>query len=420
MSHSLRTFLGLVTAVVGLGLPISLSAQLASDAYETGDSVRAVDILPEVVLRSGHHRVRDRVLLERDIYSFEVDSDYGVYRIHTLPMLEIRTRELRTLAQAISQYKLNDDAFAERLRGQLTVNAYSLVDVVTAPFSMAEQLANNIGQTAEEFGDFPTGAPDTTSPTYVDDMSIDIIGGAHKRNVAYQLGLDAYSTNPKVQEFLNTVARARSSGHFKAGVATIRIPPSRQVKIAGGRLDAEIRSLLKELSPDKLDGGIDDQLARIGVTAEDRHRFTNHAQYSPRHKTVITAYLDFVRGIENREVLIHAALSARSEAEALSYEVLSKMLAHYHESVEPVLALEFLADLPVAISSSERLLVLMPVDVIRWDRRTEKNFAALSRRLSMAGHLYPELVVSGSLTEKSRKGLDHYGFSYREQFLTIR
>ena len=418
MSRSLTKFLALVTIAFGLALSSPLHAQLASDAYETTDSVRAVDILPAVVLRSGHHRVRDHVLLDRDIYSFEVDSDYGVYRIHTLPMLEIRTRELRTLAQAISQYKLSDDAFAERLRGQLTVNAYSLVDVVTAPFSMAEQLASNIGQTAEEFGDFPAGTPDASSPSYVDDMSIDVIGGAHKRNIAYQLGLDAYSTNPKVQEFLNTVAKARSSGHFKAGVATIRIPPSRQIKIAGGRLDSEIRNLLKSLSPDKLDGGIDAQLERIGVTAEDRHRFTNHTQYSPRHKTAITAYLDYVRGIENREVLTHAALSARSEAEALSYEVLSKMLAHYHESVEPVSALEFLADLPVAISSSERLLVLMPVDVIRWDRRTDKIFGALSRRLSMAGHVYPELVVSGSLTEKSRRGLDHYGFSYREQFLT--
>ena len=191
----------------------------------------------------------------------------------------------------------------------------------------------------------------------MDNLSSDVIAGAHKRNVAYQLGLDAYSTNPKVQEFLNTVAKARSSGHFKAGVATIRIPPSRQVKIAGGRLDAEIRNLLKSLSPHDLDGGIDAQLEQIGVSSDHRHQFTHHSQYSPRHKTAITAYLDFVRGIDNREVLIRAALSAKSEAEALSYEVLVKMLAHYHEAVKPVSSLQFLADLPVAISSDDRLLV---------------------------------------------------------------
>ena len=123
--------------------------------------------------------------------------------------------------------------------------------------------------------------------------------------------------------------------------------------------------------------------------------------------------------MDNREVLIRAALTARSEAEALSYEVLSKMLAHYHDSVEPLSTLQFLADLPVAVSSSDRLLILMPVDVIKWDRRTDKLFGALSRRLSMAGHSSPELVVSGSLTDKTRKGLDRYGFSYREKFLSI-
>ena len=61
----------------------------------------------------------------------------------------------------------------------------------------------------------------------------------------------------------------------------------------------------------------------------------------------------------------------------------------------------------------------MPVDLIKWDRRTEQIFGALSRRLSMAGYSYPELVVSGSLTDKSRKGLEQYGFSYREEFLSI-
>ena len=169
----LKRLLVVAAATVTLGFSPHALAQLTGDAYETIDSVRASDILPDVVLQSGHHRVRDHVGVERDIYSFEIESDYGVYRVQTLSMLEIRTRELRTLAQAISQFELSDDAFAESLRGQLSVNAYSIVDVVTAPFSMAEQLASNIGQTAEEFGDFPN-QPDVASPGYVDGMSNDI------------------------------------------------------------------------------------------------------------------------------------------------------------------------------------------------------------------------------------------------------
>lgn len=418
MNRTQKNTLAIVLLCLGLvhwSLPL---AQISNDAYDHIDAVHAVDILPEVALQSGQFRVRDRVLVERDSYKFEIDSNYGVYRIHTMPMLDIRTRELRTLAQAISQFKINDDNFAERLRGQLTVNAYSLVDVVTAPFNMAEQLAKNIEQTAQELRDFSSSETHTRSPGYVDDMSNDLIGGTHKRNVAYQLGLDPYSTNPKVQEFLNTVAKARSSGHFNAGVATIRIPPSQEVTIAGGRLDAEIRRLLKNLSPEELDVGIDAQLQSMGVNARDRHDFTDHPQFSPWHKTTITAYLDYVRGIDNREILIHAALSAKSEAEALSFELLSKMLAHYHEAIEPVATLGFLADLPIALSSSDQLLVLMPVDFIQWDKRTEQIFGTLSRRLSMAGHVYPELVVTGSLTDKSRRGLELYGFSYREKFLT--
>lgn len=408
----------IVLCCLGIGYSPAPLSQLSSNGYENIESVQTTDILPDAELQSGHFRVRDQVLVERDSYKFEIDSSYGVYRLHTLPMLAIRTRELRTLAQAISQYKLNDDAFAERLRGQLTVNAYSLVDVVTAPFNMVEQFAKNFGQTAQELRNFTIGQTHSSAPAYLNGISNDIIGGTHKRNAAYQLGLDPYSTNPKVQEFLNTIAQARSSGHFSAGVATIRIPASQTVDIADGRLDAQIRTLVKNLSPEELNDGIDAQLQLMGVNALDREDFTNHPQFSPSHKTAITAYLDYVRGIDNREIIIRAALTTKSETEALSYEILCKMLARYHESIEPVATLEFLADLLIAISSTNRVLVLMSVDLVQWDQRTEQIFGTLSRRLSMEGHVYPELIVTGSLTDKSRRGLDLFGFSYREHFLT--
>lgn len=412
----------LAPPVAGLALffaPLAC-AQLASDAYESPPSVRAANILPSQILRSGHHRVRDRVTLEGDMYGFEVESDYGIYQVLSLAMLETRTHELRTLAQAISQFKQSGNEFAEQLRGQLTVNAHSFVDVITAPLNMAAQLAGNIGQTAEELGEFPSTAAARDGNPYVDAISNDSITGAHKRNVAYQLDLDVYSSNPRVQDFLNEVASARGAGYFKAGVATIRVPPSRRVKVAGGRLDAEIRNLLKNLTPRELNEGVDEQLKRLGVKADDRLEFLVHARFSPRHKTAITAHLDYLRGVENRSVLIRAALAAQSEPDAMSYETLARMLAHYHESVESVTELQFIADLPVAITQSERLLVVMPVDNIYWSRETDKVFGTLSRRLASIGHTRQELVLSGTLTQTARNGLEAYGFSHRESFLTVR
>jgi hypothetical protein len=295
------------------------------------------------------------------------------------------------------------------------------VDVVKAPFSMASQLASNITETAEELSELPSAgaAPLTREATYVDAVSTDAVRGAHKRNVAYQLGLDAYSSNPKVQEFLNTVAEARSSGHFEAGVATIRFPPARMVEVQGGKLDTQLRDAMKSLTPAELDTAIDEQLQALGVAPDIRQAFLRHPSFSPRHRTAITAHLDFMRGVANRGILIEASRAARSEPDALSYELFARMLAYYHEAVEPLGELRLISDLPVALTRTGRLLLMMPVDTIRWSEEMDRLFERLQRRMSMEGFEQRELILTGDLGETARQGVEHYGFGVRERFLAI-
>jgi len=408
-----------VGAILWLSICTPAAGQLASKAYEVPPVVRAADILPSRMLSSGHYRVRDRVSVEGELYGFRIESDYGLYEVQSLAMLEIRLHELATLAQAISQFRVRDNAFAERLRGQLSVGAYSIVDVVKAPFSMATQLAGNIERTAEELRELPRGVTsEARANPYVDTVASDPVTGAHKRNVAYQLGLNVYSTNPRVQAFLNTVAKERSAGHFAAGVATIRVAPSRSVRIAGGRLEAEARNLLKNLTPDELDAGVDDQLRRFGVPASVRSAFVHHGYYSPSHKTVITAYLDYLRGVRSRPTFIKAALRAGSEAQAVAFENLARMLAHYHETIEPLAELGAFEDQPLAITRSGTLLILMPIDILYWTRDVDTVFSSLSRRLSMLGQTRFDLVLSGALSEPARAAIQALGFGVYERFLT--
>ena len=409
-----RAFFALLTLLPAL----STQAQLTAAAYEQPPAVLAADLLPPEVRQSGHHRVRGQIALKGDMYVFDIDSDYGLYRVESLSMLLIRTHEVRTLAQAIGQYNVNNEQFAEELRGKLTYNAHSLVDVVKAPFSMAGQLVNNIGQTAQELSDLGySSLPESDGNLYVDDVSSDVIGGAHKRNIAYQLNLDPYSTNPRVQEFLNTVARARSSGHFTAGMVTVRVPPSRLVTVADGKIDQQVKNAVKGLSPRELDQGIEQQLIQMGVDRESLSTFLKHPNYSPKHKTAITAYLDHLRGVRNRAALIRAALVAQGEADALSFEMLARMLAHYHYSVGEIAELDLLAELPIAITRNGNATVIMPVDYIYWDARSDQIFAALGAHLESAGYADATLVIAGTLSEKSRAGIDAHGFKTLEQFL---
>jgi len=401
----------------------TVCAQLASDAYEPVPTLRAGDILPPALLRSGQHRVLDTVGVEGDLYTFELDSPYGLYRVRSLAMLRVRVHEVRTLAQAINQYQLADREFADRLRGTLSVGADSFVDILASPFdtatSLAGQLASNIEQTVRELNRFPSPRDEEGQPSpYLDTVTLDPITGAHKRAVASQLDLNVYSSNPRVQEFLNTVARARSAGHFQAGIATIRVPAAPVARVAGGRLESEVKSLLRRLTPDEIDEGVGAELARIGVAEPVIAHFLAHRFYSPRHRLLIATHLDFLHGVDGRPSLVEAALAGTSEADALSFVELARMIALYHERVEPLTTLRLAGALPIAIANGNRVVIALPVDLIWWRRETDRVFAELAGALSAAGHAEHELVLTGTLTDAARRGLEAYGYRFRERFLT--
>lgn len=443
LARSLRSA-ALLTGLAVVASP--LDAQLASGAHESLEVARAADLLPPDLLQSGEHRVLDEVKVEGDFFAFEVESAYGVYRVNSIGMLEIRVHEIKTLAQAISQFRRKDRRLATQLRRQITgddptrglqsaprvyaaeqvqIGGTSVASILTSPLSTASEAGNQLAEKAERTADELTRRPgsrnvSTKPDAYINEVSLNPIAGAHKRNVAHQLGLDVYSSNPQVQEFLDSVATARLEGDFNAGVAMIRVPKSREIRVADGRLDAEIKLVLKNLSPEELNEGVDEQLERIGVAAEDRLKFMVHSRYSPTHRTTITAYLDFLRGVKNRGAVIQSAVSGNSEMQAVAHVRLARMLAHYHESVSALKELMLVDGEIMAISEDNRMVVFMPVDIVYWSRRTEDTGTRWKRNAAQRGSSAVEVVLTGTATYVAASGLINQGLEVREEFLLAR
>ena len=420
-----------------------LHVQLASGAFETVDVVRAADILPSDLLQSGEHRVLDEVKVDGDFFAFEIEAADGVYRVTSIGMLEIRVREIKTLAQAVSQFRRQKRQVAVQQRRQLTgddptrglgdapavyaaeqvqIGGNSVASILTSPLNTASQAGNQLAEKAERTADQLTRRPGsrtvTTAPDpYINEVSLNPIAGAHKRNVANQLGLDVYSSNPQVQAFLDAAATARLEGDFSAGVALIRVPKSREVRVADGRLEAEIKLVLKNLSPEELNEGVDEQLERIGVADADRLKFMVHSRYSPTHRTAITAYLDFMRGVQNRGAVIQSALNSNSEMQAVAHVRLARMLAHYHESVAPLRELKLAANQVVAVTEDNRMVVFMPVDMVYWNRRIDDAAKLWKREAAQRGSASPEIVLTGTATYVAASGLINKGFELRQEFL---
>ena len=65
--------------------------------YEAPPKVTAKDVLPEALRKGKHHTVREAVGMDRLHHTYEIESRFGVYRVTSRRMVEIRTREIEVL-----------------------------------------------------------------------------------------------------------------------------------------------------------------------------------------------------------------------------------------------------------------------------------------------------------------------------------
>jgi hypothetical protein len=405
------------------------SAWAQSDApeYETPPTVTPDSVLTPTLLASGNHRVRDQVRTLGNWLQFEIQSDFGSYQALSIPMVTLRVHEIRTLAQAVNEFQRENRELAETLRGQLAAGADSFVGSQSSPLSASSPLAGRSeGNVVQFLDELRGGAAEGEAPTsggqsgYQSFVPGDPILAAHKRNVASQLGLDFFSSNAKVQTFLDTVAAARGAGRQSAGTATIALPPSEEVRVAGGRVEAAARAAMTHNTINQLYRRNLQRLLSSAVDEDLANAFLSHAVLSPWHKTMLTERVAFLDGVENRGALLSAARTARSEEEALAYLHVGKMLNAYQEQSGSLRSLASAKHMVLATTRDGALLVMLPLDILYWSPETKQIFSGLEK-FSREKRFQRHVVISASIiTETARRGLLALGFELEERFLLRR
>jgi len=384
-------------------------------AYEVNSTVPVANLLVPELAQSIHHRVED-IKLKGKFYDFRIDSDFGLYNVTSIALLKIRVEEIITLGHAINQLRKENEKTPDELTGQLHISADSALDIITRPVSTASNLA---GQLVSNLNDTLTGVPVTQEQSelrYGEVFRDDPVTAMHKRNIAFQWRLDVYSTNPKVQEFLNTVAKSRASGKITAGTPSFNRRAIKPAKIVNHELDIEISYLLKTKNKAELIQINNIWLTEINVREDAREKFLQHKIYTSSHNTRITQYLMLLEGVKNRSAFIEAAISIGDETMAFAFEQGAMMLAYYHKNITKLQKLHAGKDMLQAITQDNKLLYFAPVDVIYWSKRTEYLFDSLTERASSSGFREWELIIAGTLTAEARSQLIQRKYSLHEKF----
>lgn len=422
--NSLKVSIAVVAAAF---TAFSARAQTTGEEFEPPPRISPDRVLSPTAIASGNHRVRNQVKTRGNWLEFEIESDFGTFRVLTLPMVAVRVHEIRTLAQAVDEFRRDNRKLAETLRGQLTVGADSFVDILTSPLDTTSQIVTQFGSNvAQTFDELRERAPEDDGQAASEESVFhgfepgDPILASHKRNLASQLNLDLYSSNPKVQEFLDTVAAARGAGQQSAGVVTISLPRNDEVRVADGRAEAEIRAAMTHNTINLLYARNLERLVSSGIDRDLGHAFLSAPHLSPRHKTAITEYAALLDGVDNRGALLKAALSAQSEEEALTYLQVAKMTASYHERKEPLRGLVAAGRMVLATTKNGALLVLLPFDLLYWNRETARVFSGLSSFAREKGFKTQSVISSSIITDAAQRQLTELGFDFEQRFLKSR
>lgn len=380
---------------------------------ESDPVINSNTILISDELSSTYHRV-DSIEFNNGLYEFQLESDIGEFKLTSLAVLKKRINEIKILSQAIEQFKNQNEEFSDELRSQLSLSGDSAVDFLTSPIktarNLAGQLGNNLDATLEGEDPFVRDRLNRYSLREPNDPTV----ARHKRNAAFQLGLDMYSSNHKVQSFLNAVANARASGKVSAGVGLSSDFATAQKQ---NEMDTKIRYILKNKTLSELNEYNVDLLLKLGINKKLIKSFIEHTVLSPTNKTTIATYLSGLEKVSRLDSYIEVVLTADDEVVALIFEQLSKMLFRYYKETEKFSAFYNFKGQAAVLTESRRIVFFEYADLLIWSEENEKKYTQAAKHAMTSGYKGWEVVSLGSLSSLAGQQMETLAFKHQADFL---
>lgn len=382
--------------------------------WEVPPPLSAQALLPPELLKGAHHLVQDEVVNDGAQHHFVVTSEFGVFPATGASMLRTRVRESEAIA-ALKDAR-QSEVFVNALKFQAFHPLRGLKMLIMKPGHAGSSAAGGL----LEFLAMPGRFIKTEWSDQEDSVTKSAIGFSYlKRRLAFQFGVDPYSSNEVLQEELNELAWIAFTADFIPQLGYLFVPGGPAgLTFSGALWTSYLDEQVRDYSPGDLRARNRDKLAKMGLSEEDIHRFFLNALYSPRHTTVITTALDELTGVDNREAFFTVATEANSEELVLFYQHVAEMMRGYHAHIVAVDRLLVLPRIPALYARNGALVVMLPVDYIFWTSRVARVAQALTAHAPSRPRIARrELWIAGNVSPRARQEFEALGWTVHEQAL---
>jgi len=401
-------FILLTTVFLG-GLPAH--AQTAESNFEVPGEIRASDVLAREMLRGPNHTVQGNVVTYNGFtHHFRIDSKFGQFKATGDGMVPVRIHEINVIAK-LEKMK-NSDKFVDGVKESGGALAQSTKNLVLHPIDTVggfpSGLSNIFGDIGVVTGSVMAGETSVGQATVkVGDALVGF--SQNKRELAFSLGVNRFSDNKVLHEYLNSVAWATTAGTFTVDLGKMAISGPAGSVLTGVSLTGTMERMLRDNTTPGLQRMNEEALEGMGFTESSINRFIGNKKLTPRHQTAITQSLLSLKKAKNREDFLNlVSTHIRSLDDANMYQAVAAMIAAYNKTQVPITEVRIVENVVLFRNGKGSSVLTYPIDNFSWTQLTAKKMEQLLGRLPSEDR--KEVWISGEFSDLAVKNLNELGW----------
>ncbi len=379
------------------------AAQDRPSAYEAPLVLRAAQAAPSGLLAGDRYRLDGEVVAHGYANRYLIHSDFGDFEAAGEEMLRTRIQEVAALA-ALEDIK-KTKAFTMGLVEAAQSPFEGAAELVRRPVQTIAGIPKGIYRFIARLGEMVKSEPSRQEQS----RAKELMGFASlKRQVAHELSVDVYSTNPVLQDEMDAVTWAGYAGgmSFSFVFALVPLPPVMSQQITSVKYARRANSILRDNAPSDLRRMNRKALTKAGLEAQVVEAFLDNPWLSPAHHTRIALAIVALEGVGGRDVMLRLATRANSEVMAVMLQQVAEMTMVYHQRVMPVRTLVTIVDSPAFVTAESALVMIFPADRLMWTPWLAQHAAAAEHYQGGATPVDSrEIWLSGTASPRARREL---------------
>ena len=399
----------IMSGILGLALIIFVLPAQSQTNFETPHAMKASDILPAQLLKGPFHRVDPEVLNDGYMCTYTIHSQFGKLKAVSTISLKARIDELKAI-DAMRKVE-QTDTFQNSVVDAAETTVEGVTNLIVDPVGAFSGAVTGVGKVFRRAGEAIQSKPGAGEDSRFEGA----IGYSNtKREYAYAFGVDVYSPNPILQEQLTTMAQSGYAGKFSITALKALIPGGigLALTVTGGTY--LLNDIIAKTPPGELRAMNREKLAEMNINPQLIELFINTTVFSPRNQTLLVAALEQLPRTRKRSEFIKFTISTDSEDLAQFRTRSAIMYAVYNQKQAPIESFASFGQFTLA-RTPDTLVFIVPVDYLFWTRDTYLIFDDINRKAARLGGISKkQLWLAGTLSAKSRKGLDALGWKVFE------